>query len=366
VKKAFWFLPAALLLFVIAFVRFSHRAPPADDWMVCQIQRDLAPIAQTPLSKHKIREIANDPRYDGCQLVHISIRKNQVFAEHRVPVTHELFKDCLMPRMNAVKNSLQQVVRRYKLPDMEFLFSLHDALTGFVDAPVFVMAKTGEIENQILIPDFEALRGRYQVLASKDITEESAVSSWEEKKAQLVWRGGPGQHPPRGCTVSFSPEDPHCLSRIKLCSMSFSYPDLIDAKFTYLNERYASLIDFMGEFLPFESQILYKYQMQVDGYSCAYTTSGWKLFANCLMFKEDSEHFQWYYPELKPYEHYIPVQEGLSDLVEKIQWAMVHDDEAKAIARRAREFALSHITQDKNRLYLYHVLLAYSRLNWVD
>ena len=106
--------------------------------------------------------------------------------------------------------------------------------------------------------------------------------------------------------------------------------------------------------------------MLIDGYSCSYTTSGWRLFSGSLIFKEDSNHFQWYYKQLKPFEHYIPVKEGLDDLVERLKWAMTHDDDARKIARQAREFALSHITQEKNRLYLYYALLAYSKLNWTE
>ncbi len=144
------------------------------------------------------------------------------------------------------------------------------------------------------------------------------------------------------------------------------HPEWIDAKFSYLEESYKTLSSYVGGFVPYESQILYKYQMQIDGYSCAYSTSGWKLFANSLLFKEDSNHIQWYYNELKPYVHYIPVKEGLSNLLDQIQWAIDHDQEAKQIAAQARSFALSHITEDLNRVYLYHALLAYSRLNWVD
>lgn len=361
-----------MLIFVVfaafaAIRHFSGRVPEPDEWMVRQISKDFARfVNQKGLSQKQIVQIAKDPAYDGSLFIHFSICKNKVSIDHRISPTHPLAKECLFPRMRAIQNSLQQVVKKYPLPDMDFIVSIHDALMTPCDVPVFVMAKVTGFDTQILIPDFEALRGRYQVLASQDITQDAAIPSWEEKKAQLIWRGGPGQHPPEGFAVSLSPEDPHCLTRIRLCDLATKHPDLIDAKFTYLEAAYDSLSRFLGGFVPFESQIQYKYQMQIDGYSCAYSTSGWKLFTNSLMFKEDSNHIQWYYNELKPYVHYIPVKEGLTDLLDQIQWAMMHDDEAEKIAREAREFALSHITEERNRLYLYHALLAYSKLDWVD
>jgi hypothetical protein len=42
------------------------------------------------------------------------------------------------------------------------------------------------------------------------------------------------------------------------------------------------------------------------------------------------------------------------DLLEKIQWAQANDLEAKAIARNAREFAVEHISESNNLIYLLY------------
>jgi hypothetical protein len=346
----------------IASMMFFHRAPQPDEWMLEQIKRDFSSFAHTNVSKEKVAQIADDPANDGYLLIHFTIRNNTVSMSHHIPPSHPQAKDCLFPRLSAIKNSIQQILKKHRLPDMDFIVSIHDALDKTFDIPIFVMAKKIQTERQILIPDFEALRGRYQVLTGKDITQDSSVPSWDTKQAKLIWRGGPGQHPPEGYDLSLDPNHPHCLSRITLCRLSKEHQDLIDAKFSYMSAGYESLSCFQGEQIPFESQLTYKYQMQIDGYSCAYSTSGWKFFSNSVVFIEDSPHIQWYFHELKPYVHYIPVHEGLDDLIEKIQWATVHDPEAKSIARQAREFAISHITQEKNRIYLYYALLAYSQL----
>jgi hypothetical protein len=39
---------------------------------------------------------------------------------------------------------------------------------------------------------------------------------------------------------------------------------------------------------------------------------------------------------LRPFEHFIPVLPDLSDLVEKIEWAVAHDAEAQEIQRAGK------------------------------
>lgn len=41
--------------------------------------------------------------------------------------------------------------------------------------------------------------------------------------------------------------------------------------------------------------------------------------------------------------HYIPFKNDLSDLTEKIKWAMDHDEEAQLISKRGREFAINNL-----------------------
>ncbi len=367
-KSSGWFVYLGIAALLVGGGAFwlRKKAPEASGWMVQQIERDLSRFKDQPISRGKIIRTAADPANDGHLLIHYSIRKNKVTASHRIPPDHPLTKDHLIPRMKAILSSLQNTVRKYPLPDLDFVVTIHDALHASFDFPLFVMATVPGLENQILIPDFEALRGTYQVIKPADITDERSIPAWQDRKGLLVWRGGPGQHPPEGFPVSTDPNEAHCLSRIKLCHLSTLHPDVIDSRFSYLGANWEMLAPYLGSFLTYPEQLSYKYHMLIDGYSCSYYSSGWKFFSGSLVFKEDSKHIQWYYSQLKPNVHYIPVKEGLADLLEKIQWAKEHDEEAAQIARQGREFALSHITQDKNRAYLYHLLLAYSRLNWVD
>ena len=58
-----------------------------------------------------------------------------------------------------------------------------------------------------------------------------------------------------------------------------------------------------------------------------------------LVFKQESPYSQWFYAGLKPNVHFIPVNRRLSDLLNKIQYAINNDAECIQIAMQAREFA---------------------------
>jgi spore maturation protein CgeB len=47
----------------------------------------------------------------------------------------------------------------------------------------------------------------------------------------------------------------------------------------------------------------------------------------------------WFYDELRPMVNYVPIHYDLSDLVEKIEWLLSHDEEAQQIALNALELS---------------------------
>ena len=59
------------------------------------------------------------------------------------------------------------------------------------------------------------------------------------------------------------------------------------------------------------------------------------LAGGSLLLKTESKYYEHFYRDLKPFEHYVPVKEDLSDLMERITWARENDAEAKKIAENA-------------------------------
>jgi hypothetical protein len=51
-----------------------------------------------------------------------------------------------------------------------------------------------------------------------------------------------------------------------------------------------------------------------------------------------SDWQQWYYNELRPWEHYVPVKNDLSDFEERVEWCLNNDQAAQDIAANALKF----------------------------
>ena len=71
-----------------------------------------------------------------------------------------------------------------------------------------------------------------------------------------------------------------------------------------------------------------KYQVNLDGTVAAYRLP-YLLASDSVVLKQESLYYEYFYKDLKPYEHYIPFKRDLSDLLEKIQWARDHDEEVR-------------------------------------
>ncbi len=111
-----------------------------------------------------------------------------------------------------------------------------------------------------------------------------------------------------------------------------------------------------------KNHLKYKYQLLIDGNSCAYSRAYWQLFSNCAILKQSSPNLQWFYGLLKPYVHYIPLQNDLSDLPEKILWSKDHDKEVRKIISNAQMLAQENLKQADLYYYLYLVLHEYSKM----
>ena len=54
---------------------------------------------------------------------------------------------------------------------------------------------------------------------------------------------------------------------------------------------------------------------------------------------------EWFWDDLIPMEHFIPVRRDYSDLTERVRWALGHPVESAAIGAQGKEFALRRLTR---------------------
>jgi len=109
----------------------------------------------------------------------------------------------------------------------------------------------------------------------------------------------------------------------------------------------------LGEGLTLYQLARYKYHIDIGGEVAGHAIH--KLVMPGLLFHPETKTS--HLSHLIPWVHYIPVNEDLSDLKEKYEWAETHDQKARLIANAGTEF-VQQIGQPKGmeQLYQQHFL----------
>jgi hypothetical protein len=77
--------------------------------------------------------------------------------------------------------------------------------------------------------------------------------------------------------------------------------------------------------------------LDIDGTVNAWDGFFWKLGSSSVVLKLESHWEEWYYDQIEPWVHYIPVKGDGSDLYEKYLWAEANQDKVQEIIRNANE-----------------------------
>ncbi len=71
------------------------------------------------------------------------------------------------------------------------------------------------------------------------------------------------------------------------------------------------------------------------GHAAAWHRVPWILQSNSVLLFIENDNVEWFYSAMKPWEHYVPIKDDLSDMLEKVQWLRDNDEEAQQIVKRA-------------------------------
>ena len=180
----------------------------------------------------------------------------------------------------------------------------------------------------------------------------STMVDWNARIPKIFWRGsttgiraylppGPGE-----------PDDLNWLPRLRLCRavQSERLRDLCDVGVSaivqiqepYLIERIKQS-GLMKDRTARDHFMRYRGAFDIDGNANAWSGLFCSLLgASCVLKIGSSRGFrQWYYPDLQPWIHFIPVKPDLSDLEDAVRWFASHDMQAREIAAHGRELAVS-------------------------
>ena len=104
----------------------------------------------------------------------------------------------------------------------------------------------------------------------------------------------------------------------------------------------------------------HKYLMSIDGNSFVSRLPRFMQSASLMV--RAGIFDEWYEEWIRDGEHYVRVALDYSDLADKIQWAMDHDQEAKQIGLRGRDFSKKHLRKQDMECYLFRLLLEYASI----
>ncbi len=115
----------------------------------------------------------------------------------------------------------------------------------------------------------------------------------------------------------------------------------VDAKLTSTRERLPEVLNgipLTGETFTIREMMKFKGIIMLEGNDVA---SGlkWTLLSQSIVLMPPPRHTSWAMEELlKPWVHYVPLNEDATDATEKMKWVVEHDEEARAIAQRGTQW----------------------------
>ncbi|CAH1778700.1 unnamed protein product [Owenia fusiformis] len=302
-----------------------------------QIKNDLSIFSNIDMDIVSKEAVERFNQRGSHSLVHYAIINNKVYrktyGEH---VGFKMFSDA----------TLLSLVRKVEIPDIELFVNLGDwplEKRSEANNPLPIFSWCGsEGSKDIIMPTYDVTESTLETMGRVTLdllsVQANTGPDWANKTEIAFWRGRDSRK-----------------ERLELVRMSHKYPDLIDARLT--NMFFFKHEEDLGELqkhISFFDFFKRKYQINIDGTVAAYRMP-YLLAGNSVVLKQDSEYYEHFYKALKPYVHYIPIKADLSDLVEQIQWAKDHDEEAQQIGKNGQEFVRKNLMS--NNVFCYYAAL---------
>ncbi|XP_034032226.1 protein O-glucosyltransferase 1 isoform X1 [Thalassophryne amazonica] len=282
---------------------------------------------------------------------------------HYQVIGHKLYREnnCMFPaRCSGVEHFILEVIDR--LPDLEMVVNVRDypQVPSWVQPmlPVFSFSKTADYHD-IMYPAWTFWEGGPAVwpiyptglgrwdLMREDLQKSAAQWPWNKKVSKAFFRG----------SRTSAERDPLIL-------LSRDDPQLVDAEYTK-NQAWKSEKDTLGrppaKEIPLVDHCKYKYLFNFRGVAASFRLKHLFLCGS-LVFHVGDEWQEFFYSQLKPWVHYIPVKQDLSDVRDLLLFVKENDAIAQEITTRGEEFILNHLQMQDIYCYWERLLTEFSKL----
>lgn len=165
--------------------------------------------------------------------------------------------------------------------------------------------------------------------------------AWEKKRNMAVFRGGLTGKKRDGFSkeLRLNMTDTEMCLVMHRCRLVYQTANskLVDAKLVPpVHDVPESIgnVQIFDKPIPYVESLKYKAIIMLEGND---VSSGlkWALYSNSVVLTQVPTKTSWAMEEwLEPWVHYIPINKELSDVDEKMQWVLDHDEKAKEIAHR--------------------------------
>lgn len=264
---------------------------------------------------------------------------------------------------------IAEIAQEAHLPDMHFLFNIGDQ--PFTDKvywsplPQFHWVRCHG-HWTIPMPNPFHLKAHMMDRLGDSRDHTKFHVPWSKKIPKVFWRGS------LSAPDNVVAKDTDTLPRVRLLNLGAKHPQLFDVAQTGLDDEMYQIVgtEVVNGLLAKYQQAhhvdmkvslpKYKYVICVSAVLSAWRLTELLTSKSVLLLQEDSSReviYEW----LTPWEHFVPISTGLSDLVEKIQWLEEHQQEAEAIAQRGFAFFQHRVRRQDTYCYIWQALDALAR-----
>jgi len=206
----------------------------------------------------------------------------------------------------------------------------------------FAYCRSDDQPDVVLMPDF--IFWAWPEVGIADYTETTSLmlAAGAEKPTddRLFWIGNPRTHESRQALVDLAEGKPNMKIE------PYIWPLSADAG------RYKS-----SPFVSLPDHCRYKYLIDVQGYGYSARLKV-LFFSRRLLFLQERPWHEFFFADLVPFRHYVPLAPMFEDLEEKLEWARTHEAEAEEIAAAGTDLAMEHLTRAAAIAYFRRLILS--------